>query len=113
MSFFLTLTKTRSFVNSVKSNYLRAMYRVLPHLIKSDDSLLVSCLYLDLDLYEPTRKAIETCLPRMPKGSIICIDEICYRQWPGETKAILDLFDLNNLKLERSPLVPNIGVIRI
>ena len=110
---FPNIDKTRKLNQFSKVELLKGdVTKVLPNLLKQDDSLLISCLYLDLDLYEPTRKAIETCLPRMPKGSIICIDEICYKQWPGETKAVLDLFDLNSLKLERS-VIPNIGIIRI
>lgn len=111
---FPQIDKTRKLNQFEKVElYKGDVTEVLPNLLEKDDSLLISCLYLDLDLYQPTRSAIECCLPRMPKGSIICIDEICYKQWPGETKAILDLFDLNNLKIERSPMVPNIGVIRI
>ena len=85
----------------------------LPELLSSDKSLLIALLYLDLDLYKPTRVALETCLPRMCKGAVICIDELCYHDWPGETEAVYDFFDMNKLTIERSPLVPNIGVIRI
>ena len=85
----------------------------MEELLKKDKSILVSLLYLDLDLYKPTKKCIELVLPRMPKGSVICIDELCYPQWPGETQAILDTLNINNYRLERVPYVPNVGIIRI
>ena len=87
--------------------------KTVPELLEKDKSVLIALLYLDVDLYEPTKAVIEACLPRMSKGSVICIDELCYEDWPGETEAVLDLFNANNLKIERSPTVPNIGVIRI
>jgi len=86
----------------------------LPRLLESDQSLQISILYLDLDLYEPTRFALEQCLPRMMKGSVVCIDELCYPDWPGETRALRDVLDLRVVQsVERSPIVPNIAVIRL
>src|SRR4051794_22072706 len=38
--------------------------------VEDHKHLLVSLLYLDFDLYEPTKKALEVFLPRMGKGSI-------------------------------------------
>ena len=87
--------------------------KTVPEVLEKDKSILISLLYLDVDLYEPTKAVIEACLPRMPKGSVICLDEISYEDWPGETEALLDLFNINNLKIERSSIVPSIGVIRL
>ncbi|GBU23463.1 dTDP-6-deoxy-L-hexose 4-O-methyltransferase [Fibrobacteria bacterium R8-3-H12] len=63
--------------------------------------LVVSLLYLDVDLYEPTKEALKTFLPRMPKGSIIVFDELNAKIFPGETEAVQDVIGLNNLKIER------------
>jgi hypothetical protein len=87
--------------------------KTIPRVLEEDKSILISLLYLDVDLYEPTRLAIEACLPRMPKGAVICIDEMCYEDWPGETEAVLNELDIKNYTFERSPIAPNIGVIRI
>jgi len=87
--------------------------KTVPEVLKEDRSVLIAMLYLDLDLYKPTKEVLEACLPRMTKGSVICIDELCYEDWPGETQAVYDIFDVNNLVIERSPIVPNIGVIRL
>ena len=59
----------------------------------------MSLLYLDLDIYLPTKFAIEQVLPRMCKGSIIAFDELYYRSFPGETTALLETFNINNYKI--------------
>jgi hypothetical protein len=58
-------------------------------------------LYLDFDIYQPTKIAIENFLPRMPKGSIIVFDEINNPDFVGEPKALLDTIGMSNLKIKR------------
>ena len=73
----------------------------IPKYIKDNQHLVVSLLYLDFDIYQPTKVAIETFLPRMPKGSIIVFDEINNPDFVGEPKAVLDTIGLSNLKIKR------------
>ena len=79
--------------------------------IMKNKHLLVSMLYLDFDLYEPTKKALEIFLPRMSKGSIICFDELNCENFPGETIALLDTFDINKYKIQRFSIDPWISYI--
>jgi hypothetical protein len=58
-------------------------------------------LYLDVDLYEPTKILLENFLPRMPKGAVIVFDELNAKMFPGETKAVDEVIGLRNLKIER------------
>ena len=58
-------------------------------------------MYLDFDIYQPTKIAIENFLPRMPKGSIIVFDEINNPDFVGEPKALLDTIGMSNLKIKR------------
>jgi len=74
-----------------------------PTYLESNPHLVVSLLYLDLDLYEPTRKAIEVFLPRMPKGAVIAFDELNAKIFPGETIAVMEQIGLRNLRIERFP----------
>lgn len=69
--------------------------------LKNNQHLVVSLLYLDLDLYEPTKKALEVFLPRMPKGSIICFDELNAKIFPGETLAVEEVLGIKNLSIKR------------
>ena len=69
--------------------------------IKENPHIVISLLYLDLDLYAPTKKALEVFLPRMPKGSVICFDELNAKMFPGETMAVHEILELNRLKIIR------------
>lgn len=71
--------------------------------VQANPHLIVSLLYLDVDLYEPTKAAIEAFLPRMPKGAVIAFDELNARIFPGETLAVLETIGLRNLRIERFP----------
>lgn len=81
----------------------------IPEFIEKNPHLLVSLLYLDFDLYEPTMAALKYFVPRMPKGAIIAFDELDNPLWPGETLAMLDFFKEKGLKLERVEFDPYIG----
>lgn len=63
--------------------------------------LVVSLLYLDLDLFEPTKAAVEAFLPRMPKGAIIVFDQLNAETFPGETIAVDELLGIRNMRIER------------
>jgi hypothetical protein len=81
----------------------------IPAFVRENRQLVVSLLFLDFDLYEPTKVAIDHFLPRMPKGSIIAFDELDNPLWPGETQALLDTIGVKNLKIERNSFDPYIG----
>jgi Macrocin-O-methyltransferase (TylF) len=83
--------------------------KTIPTFIEQNPHLLVSMLFIDLDLYEPTKVALEHFLPRMHKGSIIAFDELDNPQWPGETLALLESYNIKNLTIESIPGDPYIG----
>jgi Macrocin-O-methyltransferase (TylF) len=78
----------------------------IPAYVTKNQHLVVAMLYLDFDIYEPTKVAIDSFLPRMPKGSIIAFDELNQLAWPGETLAALEAIGLRNLRLRRFPTTP-------
>ena len=74
-----------------KANLIKGdVNQTLPEFLDKNKHILVSLLYLDLDLYEPTKTALKYLLPRMAKGSIIAFDELNWKQFPGETIAALE-----------------------
>lgn len=73
----------------------------IPRYLKDNPHTVVSLLYLDMDVYKPTKVALENFVPRIPKGGIIVFDELNAKEWTGETKALLDTIGIRNLKLER------------
>ena len=81
--------------------------KTIPKYLKKNPHTLVSLLYLDFDLYEPTKIAIENFVPRMPKGGVIVFDEINSKPFTGETVAVLDTIGVRNYKIERFPFDPD------
>jgi hypothetical protein len=81
----------------------------IPQFVKDNPHLLVSLLYMDFDLYEPTKVALEHFLPRMPKGAVLAFDELDNPLWPGETLAMLEAHARRPLRIERLPFDPYIG----
>jgi len=84
----------------------------IPEFISANQHLIISLLFLDFDLYEPTKAALKNFLPRIPKGGIVAFDEINNSAWPGETVALLEEFGgLNKLNIQKFPFDPNIAYI--
>jgi|SRR3972149_2528578 len=75
----------------------------LPMYLKANPHLVVSLLYLDFDIYEPTVVALKHLVNRIPKGGIIAFDELNHEVWPGETIAVMQEIGINNLRVERLP----------
>ena len=71
--------------------------------------LIVSCLYLDFDIYKPTKLAIELFMPRIPKGGVIVFDELNEEAFPGETIAVLETIGVNDLRIQRFEFEPRIS----
>jgi len=61
-----------------------------PKFVEDNPHLLVSLLFIDCDLYEPTKAALGNFLPRMPRGAVVAFDELDNPQWPGETVAMIE-----------------------
>jgi hypothetical protein len=83
--------------------------QTVPRFVTEHPHLMVSLLFLDADLYEPTRIALENFLPRMPRGAVVAFDELDNPQWPGETQALLDHPGVRSLRLERLEWDPYIA----
>lgn len=83
--------------------------QTIPKFVEEHPHLLVSLLFLDFDLYEPTKIALEHFLPRMPRGAVVAFDELDNPLWPGETCAMLEMLEKYRFRLERLPFDPYIG----
>ena len=94
-------------VKLIKGDFIKTGKKYL----KENPHTVISLLYLDFDIYEPTKEALELFLPRMSKGSIIAFDEVNNPDWPGETKALLESLNLNKYPLHQFPYEPNISYL--
>lgn len=75
--------------------------KTIPAFLKENPYLVIALLYLDMDLYQPTKDALRLLAGRIPKGGMICFDEINHPDYPGETLAVMEEIGLRNLKLKR------------
>jgi hypothetical protein len=83
--------------------------KTIPKFVKDNPHLVVSLLFLDFDLYKPTKAAIEKFYPRIPRGGIIAFDELDNPIWPGETLALLENLGIGSLKIRRVGFDPYIA----
>lgn len=94
-------------VSLVKGDFLKTA----PKFLKDNPHVLISLLYLDFDLYEPTKLALELFLPRMPKGAVLALDEINHPLWPGETLALLEKLNIRDYRIQKFPYEVNVSYI--
>ena len=81
----------------------------IPQFVRDHPHLIVSLLFIDLDVYDPTKVALEHFLPRMPRGAVVAFDELDNPQWPGETLAAIEQAGLGRLQLRRLEWDPYIA----
>jgi len=84
-------------VELVKGDILKTV----PQYLKDNPHTIVSLLYIDVDLYEPTKVILENFIPHMPKGAILAFDDLNDKNWPGETTALLNTLGIRKLKFQR------------
>lgn len=73
----------------------------IPGFIQNNPHTVVSLLYLDVDVFEPTLVALDYLMSRIPKGGIIAFDELNAEGYPGETLAVMQKLGINNLRIKR------------
>lgn len=87
--------------------------KTIPEYLKKNKHFLISLLYLDFDLYKPTKIALDHFLPRMAKGSLVVFDELNQKRWYGETTAYLEKFSKNKVELKQFNFEPHISYFKI
>ena len=83
--------------------------QTIPKYVERNPHLLISLMYLDFDIFAPTKAALEHLLPRVVKGGIVAFDELNCPEFPGETSALLQHLELRQVELRRFPYDPYIS----
>ena len=78
--------------------------------LEKHQETIIALAYFDFDIYEPTKVCLEAILPYLSKGAVIGFDEINVEEWPGETKALREIFG-NRFKIKHSKYRANAGYI--
>ena len=60
----------------------------------------MSLLYLDVDLYEPTKADLEAFVPLMPRGAVVVFDQRNAKMFSGETRVVDEVLGLKNIQIE-------------
>lgn len=81
--------------------------KTIPKFVQNNKHLVVSSLWLDFDLYEPTKVALDNFLPLIPKGGIVIFDQLNNSMWPGETRAFFEK-KIKYSKLKNFNFEPNL-----
>jgi hypothetical protein len=61
---------------------------------------------LDMDVYEANATVLEAVQGRLTKGSIVVLDELASKAFPGETRAFMEVVGSRAVRLRRFPLQP-------
>lgn len=93
----LILAKNFNNYELIKGDILKTV----PTYIKDNPALKIALLNIDVDIYEPTKIAIEYLAPRVVKGGIIIFDD--YGYFAGETKIADEYCKKFGFKLKRFP----------
>jgi len=83
--------------------------KTLPEYLAKNQHTVVSLVVLTINLYEPTKLALTTLWPRIPKGGIVIIHSLNEDYYPGATKAVFD--SLGSVKINTFPFTPNMAYI--
>jgi hypothetical protein len=78
----------------------------LPDWLEKNPQAVVSMAIFDMDVFKPTRDALELVLPRLTRGSLLVFDELNCPHFPGETRALDEIVGIGNLRLRRFPHQP-------
>jgi hypothetical protein len=77
--------------------------------LKDFPETTISLAFFDFDIYEPTKKALELIKDRVVKGSVLAFDEINDHDSPGETRALMDVWGLKNVRLVHLPFASRVS----
>ncbi|MBI3222671.1 MAG: class I SAM-dependent methyltransferase [Nitrosomonadales bacterium] len=83
--------------------------RTLDGFIAENPHVLIAMLYMDLDLYQPTREVLKKLYDRVPQGGIVAFDQLNHRAFPGETSAFLEVLGDRGCALKRLPFCSRIS----
>jgi len=75
--------------------------KTIPKYKKEHPELIIALLYLDFDLYEPTKIALKELFELVPNGGIVAFDELNSKKWKGETIAFKEYFSELNIRLQK------------
>lgn len=68
--------------------------------LRKNNQTVISLAILDMDVYDPTKKVLQKIKNRLYKGSVLVFDQLNHPDFPGETKAVLEILGIKKFKLK-------------
>ena len=81
----------------------------IPAYLEKNPGLRISLLHLDVDLYEPTKAALEHLYPLVVPGGVVLLDEYGMDGFPGESQAFDEYFGDQRPVLTKFPYISTPG----
>ncbi len=87
--------------------------KTAPNYFKNHPETIVAMAYFDMGLYKPTRAAMVAIRPHLVSGSVILLDELTWKESPGEALAFKEVFERGEYTIEKCKLYPSKSIITI
>jgi hypothetical protein len=81
--------------------------QTLPLFLEENPHLIAALVYIDVDVYKPTKTILQHIVGRIPKGGILAFDELNDKNGKGETIAFLEELNINNYEIRRNSFDSN------
>ncbi len=73
--------------------------KTISNYLKKNNQTVIALAILDMDVYDPTKKVLQKIKNRLYKGSVLVFDQLNHPDFPGETKAVLEILGIKKFKL--------------
>ena len=75
--------------------------------------VIVAFAYFDMALHKPTKAAMLAIKPHLVSGSVMLLDELTWAESPGEAIAFKEVFERNEVRIEKCALYPSKAIVTI
>jgi len=79
----------------------------LPTYLDQHPETIVALAYFDVGYYKPNKACLEAIQPHLVRGSILAMDHLNNKVFPGETLAFREVFGLDRYRVFRSKYLPD------
>jgi hypothetical protein len=83
--------------------------KTVPEYVEAHPGTRIALLHCDVDLYRPTKTALEHLWPLVVPGGVVAFDEYGIPPWEGESRAVDEFFESKRVKLSRFDWSSNPG----
>ena len=84
-----------------------------PQYFADHPETIVAFACFDLALYDPTKAALQAVKPHLVSGSVLLLDELTWKESPGEAVAFKKTFARGEYDIEKCALYPGKAIVTI